>query len=76
MVLLTAKVPKALWNDGNKNGAAQRWVMDALEEQKRLQMKQNNLLLIEGFKSGAPCCLLVLKNNGGAMFFPSNISSR
>ena len=70
-------VPTALWINDSKNGAAQIWVTDTLEEQKRLQMKQNNLLiLIEGFKSGAPRCLLVLEDNGGAMFFPSNISSR
>jgi hypothetical protein len=70
--LLTALVPTTLWSAGKNNGAAWRRVTDTPEEQKCSRMKQNNLL-IEGFKSGAPCCLLVFKNDKAANCFLSLI---
>ena len=50
------------WRAAKKNGSAGRRVTDALEleEQKCLQMKQNNRL-IEGFKPDALPSLLVQK---------------
>ena len=55
---LTAIVPTALWSACKKRGATKRHVMDAPKERKPSWMKKNNLIiLIEGLKPGALCCL-------------------
>ena len=50
----------ALWRAAKKNGWARRQITDAIKEQKRLQFRQNTLL-IEDLKFGPSFSLFVQK---------------